>query len=218
MLKGFRWSSWTILFLALGVFIISLPQKETYKKVILKKRAKRLGVEPPKSPLPTGLAGVKFLLTVTLFRPIHMLLFEPIVLFLSLYSAFIFGVLFAFLPAFPIVFGGVYKFNPGEVGLAFLPLALGYVLAVPTAIACDFWLYQAKHRQAISDGKGMSDPEHRLYSAMMGSFGVTIGLFWFGWTSRASIHWIVPMIGVIPFAWGNLCIFVSHTMQHDATY
>jgi len=209
MYKGWRWSQWTILFLSLVVWIISLPTHETYKKVILQRRAKRLGIEPPKSTLPGGLQGLKFLLTVTLFRPVHMLLFEPIVLFLSLYSAFIFGVLFAFLPAFPIVFIGVYKFNLGEAGLAFLPLGIGYIFAVPTAIACDFWIYQPLHRKAMKEGRHMVDPEHRLYSAMMGSLGVTVGLFWFGWTARASIHWIVPMIGVIPFAWGNLCVFVS---------
>lgn len=33
-------------------------------------------------------------------------------------------------------------------------------------------------------------------------------LFWFAWTSRPGIHWIVPTLAGIPFAWGNLCIFI----------
>ena len=192
-----------------AVYTLSLPMEETYKKKILERRAKKLGLEPPKRTLPSGFAAVKFLLTVTLVRPVHMLLFEPIVMFLSLYSAFTFGVLFATLPAFPIVFHGVYGFDLGHTGLSFLSLAIGYFLAVPTAVACDAWFYQRRHRHAVKQGKTVIAPEHRLYSAMIGGFGVTIGLFWFGWSARKDVHWIVPMIGMVPFAWGNLCIFVS---------
>ena len=48
--------------------------KETYKKIILRRRAKRLGIMPPKGP--TGLEAIKILLSVTLVRPLHMLLVE----------------------------------------------------------------------------------------------------------------------------------------------
>jgi hypothetical protein len=47
---------------------------------------------------------------------------------------------------------------------------------------------------------------------MFGSFGITIGLFWFAWVSRASVHWMVPIIAAIPFAWGNLSIFVCGSL------
>jgi Major Facilitator Superfamily len=206
--KSWRWTQWCLLFVCVAVYVLSLPMQETYKKKILEKRAKKLGLEPPKRTLPSGFAAIKFLLTVTLVRPVHMLLFEPIVMFLSLYSAFTFGVLFATLPAFPIVFHGVYGFDLGHTGLSFLSLAIGYFLAVPTAVACDTWFYQKRHRHAVKQGKTVIAPEHRLYSAMIGGFGVTIGLFWFGWSARSDVHWIVPMIGMVPFAWGNLCIFV----------
>lgn len=207
--NGWRWTQWTILFLSVGVYLVSLTTQETYKKTILEKRAKRLGIAPPKRTLPPGLAGVKMVLTITVFRPLHMLFTEPIVLFLSLYSAFTFGVLFAFLPAFPVVYAGVYHFDLSQIGLAYISLSVGYMLAVVTAIACDQFIYQRKHRVAEKEGIKMLPPEERLYSAMIGSFGVTIGLFWFGWTARQDIHWIVPTIGVVPFAWGNLNVFVS---------
>lgn len=45
--KGWRWAQWCMLFLALVVFLIGLPTQETYKKAILKKRAKRLRLPPP---------------------------------------------------------------------------------------------------------------------------------------------------------------------------
>jgi hypothetical protein len=48
--------------------------KETYKKILLKRRAAQHGLEVPKGP--TGMAAIKFLLTVTLLRPVHMLAVE----------------------------------------------------------------------------------------------------------------------------------------------
>jgi hypothetical protein len=183
--------------------------EETYKKVILQKRAKRLGIEPPKNVGPTGLAGIKFLITVTLFRPVHMLLTEPIVTFMSLYNAFTFSILFAFFEAFPIVFVGVYGFNTYQTGLTFLAVGLGVLLGVASAITFDRVMYQKKHREVVSEGKLYVAPEHRLYAAMLGSLGIPIGLFWFAWTSRSSIHWIVPLLATIPFGMGNVSIFVS---------
>jgi MFS family permease len=207
--KGWRWTQWCILFIGMAAWVGGLTMQETYKKTILQKRAKRLGIEPPKSNLPSGWARAKILLTVTLFRPVHMLLFEPIVLFLSMYSAFTFGVLYAFLPAFTLVFEGVYGFDISKTGLTYLPIGIGCMLAVPTALACDRWIYQKQHAKAVKAGHRGAAPEHRLYSAMMGGFGVTIGLFWFGWSARKDVHWIVPIIGAAPFGWGNLCVFVS---------
>ncbi|KAI0258585.1 hypothetical protein BC834DRAFT_910992 [Gloeopeniophorella convolvens] len=29
----------------------------------------------------------------------------------------------------------------------------------------------------------------------MSSFFLPVCLFWFGWTERASVHWIVPLLG-----------------------
>lgn len=86
-----------LLALILGAF-----QQETYKKMILQNRAKRLGIPPPPNPLPPGLARIKFLLFVTVLRPLRMLLTEPIVAYFSMYTAFNFAVLFAFFDAFPI--------------------------------------------------------------------------------------------------------------------
>lgn len=97
-----------ILFACAFIYILLLTLPETYKKAILKQRAKKRGLPPPAKTGPTGAAAIKFLLTVTLVKPIHMLFTEPIVAFVSLYVAFVFAVLFSFFEAFPIVFGGVY--------------------------------------------------------------------------------------------------------------
>jgi hypothetical protein len=192
------------------IYLYALMMKETYKKIILQQRAKKLGIPPPPKTGSSGLAAIKFLITVTLFRPIMMILTEPIVFFFSLYTAFNFSVLFAFFAAFPIVFEGVYGFDAGFTGLAFLGIGLGCCLGVVTAIVTDRLLYHKEHHKSHKEGRaGVVAPEHRLYIAMMGSLGLPIGLFWFAWTARSDVHWISPIIASIPFAWGNLSIFTA---------
>ena len=193
-------------------YLCSLRMKETYKKIILQRRAKKLGIPPPPKGL-TGVAAIRFLIVVTLLRPVKMLVTEPIVFFFSFYTAFNFSVLFGFFDAFPIVFEGVYGFNTGESSLTFLGLGLGCAFSVLTAIYMDRKLYRPRHLKQINEGgNGVVAPEHRLYLAMIGGFGLPVGLFWFAWTSRKSVHWISPVLATIPFAWGNLSVFIAAAM------
>ena len=93
---------------------------------------------------------MKFILTVTLLRPARMLVTEPIVAYLSIYTAFNFAVLFAFFAAFPLVFQSpypeiqVYHFNRGESGLVFLGIGLGCTLSTACFITIDRMTYQKK--------------------------------------------------------------------------
>ena len=180
--------------------------KETYKKIILVKRAKALDIPAAPRTAAPGLAGIRFILTVALVRPVNMLFTEPIVFFFSLYTGFNFSVLFAFFDAFPIVFHGVYKFSVGLSGLTFLGVGLGVTLGASTVIVIDRLTFR-KHHSRSSDG--IVAPEHRLYAAMIGSFGLPIGLFWFAWTARSDVHWISPILATIPFGWGNICVFCA---------
>jgi len=207
--KGYAWTQWSILFISVAIYLLSLPMHETYKKAILKRRSKKLNLPGPPPLAASQLQTLKFFLTVTLLRPLHMLFFEPIVGFMSLYTAFLFALLYTFFAAFPLVFGGVYHFSISQSGLTFLAIGIGVTISVPTNIIADRLLYMREFRAARKAGKLHAAPEHRLYSAMVGSLGVPVGLFWFGWTARQGVHWIVPVIGTVPFAWGNLCIFVS---------
>lgn len=207
--KGWRWTQWLILFSMIPTYLYSLGMKETYKKTILQNRAERLGLAPPPKG-PGGLAAIRLLMTVTLFRPVKMLFTEPIVFFLSLYTGFNFSILYGFFDAFPIVFEGVYHFNGGVTGLTFLGIAIGCCIAVMTAIVVNRLFYHPRYLRSHQEGRGGAvAPEHRLYVAMMGSMGLPIGLFWFAWTARADVHWISPVFATVPFAWGNLSVFTA---------
>lgn len=50
--------------------------------------------------------------------------------------------------------------------------------------------------------EGKSEPEFRLPSVIVGSVFVTVGLFWFAWTTFPWVHWIMPIIGSAIFGMG----------------
>lgn len=217
-----------MIFATLVIYIASLPMKETYKPIILARRAKKRGLEikPTQS---DGGAAMKRAVIVGLFRPMHMLATEvgdsrvpgqrsvtdfmqPVVFFLSLYTAFAFGVLFLLFAAFPYIFmHAPYGFDTSHSGLTFLAIGLGVLLGGITGYMIDHFIYQAKYRAAIGRNESNAAPEHRLYNAMYGSWGIIIGLFWVGWSADKGAHWAVVLVGSVPFAWGNLCVFVSAT-------
>jgi hypothetical protein len=53
-----------------------------------------------------------------------------------------------------------------------------------------------------------TNPELRLYTAMFGSLVLPLGLFIFAWTSRSSIHWMVPILAQGTAFLGSMLIYV----------
>jgi MFS transporter, DHA1 family, multidrug resistance protein len=92
--------------------------------------------------------------------------------------------------SFPLVFEGIYGFSLGLEGVAFLGILVGTIIACALLFS---WLYFYQEKQF--DENGNIAPEKRLIPAMVGCFFVPICLFWFGWSARPSIHWIMPIIG-----------------------
>jgi len=220
MKKGWRWSQWLIIFVSFPAWLGSLFMSETYKKIILQRRAKQRGLPIPPTAIPHGaVPKARFFLTATLFRPIAMLFREPIVGCFSLYVAFNFSVLFSFFDAFPVVFAGVYGFNLGETGLSFTSIAVGVVVEFFMYFLIDRLTYRKMlfAKRAKGDDTPLA-PEHRLYAAMLGSCLIPLGLFWFGWTSKTSVHWICPAIASAVFGCGNLLVFASCMLYLIDTY
>ncbi|KAL9057984.1 MAG: hypothetical protein Q9162_001976 [Coniocarpon cinnabarinum] len=74
--NDWAWTMWVIIIIAGPAWIASFFARESYAKVILAKRAVARGLPQPPKPAPKE--ALRFLLVVTLLRPVHMLLFEPI--------------------------------------------------------------------------------------------------------------------------------------------
>lgn len=115
------------------------------------------------------------------------------------------------LQAFPIVFEMTYGFNAGLTGCAFLGLAIGAIIGYALfAVFCHFRL------EKLFDQKGGEiDPEDRLEAGFPAPVLLAIGILMFGWTSTASIHWIVPIIGGGIFSVGTFLSFQVSAATHD---
>ncbi|KAK5945209.1 hypothetical protein PMZ80_002413 [Knufia obscura] len=62
-------------------------------------------------------------------------------------------------------------------------------------------------KKSFSDDPTKGLPEYRLPLLVPFSLFIPIGLFWYGWSAQARVHWIVPNIGCVIFAMGLIVCF-----------
>lgn len=91
--------------------VVFLP--ETYAPRLLQVKRRRHGIQEPHQKLTT-------MLRTNITRPSIMFLTEPILFLLSLYMAFIYGILYLDFTAFPYVFQQTRHWDAGISGLSFL--------------------------------------------------------------------------------------------------
>ena len=205
-----RWTFWVGLMFAGAslIFLVFLP--ETYGPIILKARAKKMRKESGNVNIFAAIElekkGAKQMLTVTLLRPLHMIVSEAIVLFTCLYLSIAYAIFYLFFEAYPLIFQDIYHFNTGETGLTFLPILIGAVVALGIFIYYDGVLQRAKkankHWASIEEYR-------RLPLACLGGPLYVISLFWLGWSSNANVHWMVPILAGLPFGVAFLLIFMA---------
>ena len=138
----------------------------------------------------------------SLYRPFLMLTLDPMCLNLCLFSSLLLGILYLFFGAFNLIFMEVHRFNLYQVGLSFLGILVGMLLAI---VSDPYW--QRNYLRLVHNNSDSSEPEYRLPPSIGGSILTVIGLFWFAWTISRSIHWIVPIIGAGFFGAGTVLVF-----------
>jgi ABC-type nitrate/sulfonate/bicarbonate transport system permease component len=52
-------------------------------------------------------------------------------------------------------------------------------------------------------------PEMRLATCLPFALLIPVSFFWYGWTTEKGVHWIVPILGLLPFGIGAMGIFAS---------
>jgi len=124
-------------------------------------------------------------------RPFKMFLTEPIVLTLSLLSGFSDALIFMFIQSFALVYQN-WGFNELEVGLAFLPLLVGYFIAYISFIPAI--KRNVQQRKSKPDDEKVQF-ESRLWWLLYTAPCLPIGLIGFAWTSGGPpIHWMGSMV------------------------
>ncbi|KAF8817134.1 multidrug resistance protein 4 [Phlegmacium glaucopus] len=188
--------------------LISIPiLRETYAPVIRRRQAAKYGdSEKAASLQPAALNehGKLYYLWLNLSRPV-VLLFGSFVCFIfSLYMAFMYGIYYLMFTTFPKFFSTTYNFSPGIGGLCYIGLGIGFFLA--TLFGAKFADQIYKYLARKNDG--VAKPEMRIPALFLGSFFVPIGLFWYGWSAAAKLHWIMPIIGTAIFGFGMMSTYL----------
>ena len=207
---GWRWTEYLAAimgFLALGLDLVFL--EETYPPVVLvekaaelRRRTKNWGIHAKQEEIEVDF---RELVTKNFSRPLRILVSEPIVLLLSIYMAFIYGLLYLFLTAYPIVFQQIHGFNGGVGGLPYFGMILGMLIAGVIIV-----LDQPSYARKLTANNNVPVPEWRLPPVIAGGVAFAAGLFWFGWSGyREDIHWIVPTLSGLLTGFGLLAIFLQ---------
>ncbi|KAI1907807.1 hypothetical protein LOZ12_002883 [Ophidiomyces ophidiicola] len=125
---------------------------------------------------------------ISLYRPFHLLMTEPVVFFFSLWVSFSWAVLYLQFGSIPLVFRNNHGFDIQQSGAVFTAMCGGALVALFISIT--------QEKVAKWLGKMPTTPEGRLYFVCVESILMPAGMFWFGWTSGPSVHWIWPALAV----------------------
>ncbi|KAK4941078.1 hypothetical protein LTR66_014842, partial [Elasticomyces elasticus] len=193
---GWRSSFWLTAILVGSCFVGMMLVPETFEPEILRKKLKL-----PRRDLREALAPA-------FLRPIHLLRVEPIILPTAAIVTMSQIVIFILYAGFPVVLERNYQFSPYQVGLAFLPMLVGTLLAAPVLSMVD------RRKRRLN----RSVPEDNLPGAMLAAILLPISLLWLGWTARPSIHWICPLMAGVPYGLGFTLSQLSYPLYKNEVY
>ncbi|CAG7924804.1 unnamed protein product [Penicillium olsonii] len=207
---GWRWTAYIPAFMGFAAFILNLVfLKETYAPVILSSKAKELrhstgnwGIHAKNDQIEIDFHE---LVVNNLGRPLQMLYKEPLILAVTVYLSFIYGLLYCFLSAYTSIFQGVYKMSAGVAGLPLIGIIVGLLAAT-----CYMIFLSKDYNVKLQANGNIPVPEWRLPPVILAGVLFSMGLFWLGWTGfTRSIHWIAPTLSGLFTGAGLLIIFIQ---------
>ncbi|KAF3482598.1 polyamine transporter 4 [Arthroderma uncinatum] len=214
-----RWNFWIQLILGAAVqlahFLLVPETRSTIVLNNLAKKQRKSGIAKVYGPRELRRSNLALKEVITIWiRPFSMFIREPIVLFLSLLSGFSDALIFTFLESFRPVYSQ-WGFETIQIGLAFIPIMIGYFLAY-----FSFFPIIMKDKRAMSRNPDALEPESRLWWLLFTAPLETIGLFGFAWTSMGppAVHWFAPMFFSMLIAIANYCIYMATIDYMVASY
>lgn len=205
---NWRWPLYFTAFCACVSFTsLLLLMSETHHPILLVKRAEELRRRTRNRAIYAAHEEVSLsiseIVRYNIIRPLKMLVTEPILFLMSLYNAFVYGIMYLLLTAMPFVFKNNYHFVQGVSELPYLSILIGVFAGCAIMILFDISYSKKLERSVVT-------PEDRLPPMLVGSILFPIGMFWLGWTGDFPnrIHWIVPTIGSSLIGAGLVTIFL----------
>ncbi|BAE62327.1 unnamed protein product [Aspergillus oryzae RIB40] len=207
---GWRWTFYIPAFVGFfSLILMALFAQETYvpvvlmqKAAILRRQTRNWGIHARQD---EHEIDFRELVTKNLARPFLILFTEPIAFLLTLYMSFIYGLAYALLSAYPIVFQGTYGMTGGVSGLPFIGLIIGEIAGSSFVLSL-----QKSYSRKLEANSNVPVPEWRLPPCIVGGVAFAGGLFWFGWTGwNPSIHWMAPTAAGVMVGFGITSIFMQ---------
>ncbi|KAI8946805.1 MFS general substrate transporter [Xylaria longipes] len=208
---GWRWLHWLSAIQggsAVVLVLAALP--ETLAPKILQARAAKLRKSGEKPEARTVFdnkkhMGIMDVARIYFLRPFSLLATEPILVLITIYQSFIYGILYLVFVSYPIEYVEIRHWQEGLSALPFLGLSVGVLLGAAGVI----WHTKTKFAATIRANGGKVIPEQRLPTMIVGGCIVPAGLFIYAWTAAPSIPWPGQVIGSIPTGAGMYMIFVQ---------
>ncbi|KGU24616.1 multidrug resistance protein, partial [Candida albicans P57055] len=204
-----RWVYWTFLIVAgffYVVFIVVVP--ETHHGILLKKRAKKLrkdtGDSRYRSFNELQIRTFAQVAKTSLLRP-FVLLSELIVFLVTMYMSVLYGLLYMFFFAYPIVYQEGKGWSASKTGVMFIPIGVGVIVS---SLAAPFFNKDYNRRaQEYRDRGELPPAELRLIPMMIGCWFVPAGLFAFAWSSYQRLSWAGPCFSGFAVGFGFLLLY-----------
>jgi DHA1 family multidrug resistance protein-like MFS transporter len=218
--EGWQWSIWELAWISgFSAIFLALLLPETLGGTILLKRAKRLRKltgndklrsmsEIEQAEMSAGEVAKEYLI-----RPFQLLL-EPAIFFIDLYIGLTYAIFYLWFESFPLVFTEIYGFKGGVAGLPFIGIIIGALLSYIFYVGYNYYYLGPKFVRLHFN----VPPEEFLRLSCFAGIFIPVSLFLFGWSSRASVPWIVPIIGAALYVPGIFLLFQSAIVYLPISY
>ncbi|OWB83483.1 hypothetical protein B5S33_g2113 [[Candida] boidinii] len=190
----YRWVFYSILiFTGFLMIAIVLFVPETYVPILLTRKAQALRKKTgdsrffaPQEKNPLTLYESVILSSK---RPMLLIMKDPMILTLDIYSGLILAIVYLFFVSFPYTFKTVWGFGLWAQGLSFSGLFTGMVLSLGFQP-----IFNKLYRQAIANNNNVAKPEFRFPILMFGGIILPFSLFIMAWVCYSDLHWIGMII------------------------
>ena len=220
---GWRWIFYVqVITVGTATLIIALLFKETRSNVVLQRLCNALNKvvdeysgsaqasesttpDQPRVLFKSHIAERKLdasVILTSLSFPMKLLISEPVVLSFSVWVSFAWAILYMQFSSIGIVFRDVHDFSNAQVGAVYVAVIVATILGSAFAIVQDPVLRRLWPQR-------MATPEGRLLSPAIQSILFPAGLFWFGWTSRSGLPWILPTLAIGSCTLGIFSIYLA---------
>jgi len=197
-----RYSHWRWCFysVSIGDVFVQLASSvllpETYPRILLSKKAKRLRAELRDDSICTEWEAKEQSLSIKLRsafkRPMKLITTQPIVQFIAVYMAFLYGLIYLVLSTIPRLWAGKYHEAVHIGGLNYIAVGLGFLTGSQLGTRLQDRVYMTLKER--NDGVGQ--PEYRVPLMAPGALLVPVGIFVYAWSAEATAFWFWPNMGI----------------------